>query len=292
MVSDNKTNKPTKTKRQQRRTSTRRKKKNNKILRLLPSKLLWLLIGVIAIIYVITFYRLFVKPYSFRWKALYGDIAYPSGSVRGIDISHYQNDIDWTLLRNAKINDVPIQFVFIKATEGSDMLDENFNLNFFNARENAIIRGAYHYFKPITPAIKQAKFYCKQVQLQPEDLPPVLDVEEKGDYSIPQLQKEVLAWLKYVEKHYGVKPILYTNHKFKVDYLNTPELNSYPYWIAHYYVDKLKYNGEWAFWQHTDVGHVDGIQTKVDINIFNGTRKELLKMCIKDDDGEMDNKGN
>ena len=81
--------------------------------------------------------------------------------------------------------------------------------------------------------------------------------------------------MDYVEKHYSVTPILYTGYKFRTSYLNTPDFDHYPYWIAHYYVDTLEYKGEWAFWQHTDAGRVDGINGDVDINVFNGYQSQF-----------------
>ena len=59
---------------------------------------------------------------------------------------HYQENIDWERLRNASLNSSPVSFVFIKATEGTTLLDDNFNLNFYEAKQNDFIRGAYHFF--------------------------------------------------------------------------------------------------------------------------------------------------
>lgn len=84
-----------------------------------------------------------------------------------------------------------------------------------------------------------------------------------------------------VEAHYGVKPILYTSYKFKKRYLSDSIFNAYPYWIAHYYVDSVRYEGKWHFWQHTDVGTVPGIEEEVDLNVFNGTMEELLELTLK-----------
>ncbi len=264
------------------RKSTRKKKGTRRNpLRRVPSYILWTALSIIVVIYIAFFYKTFVGPYSFRWKALYGNVTYPKGRVRGIDISHYQGDINWDKLRNAQIQGAPVSFVFVKATQGTNIWDENFNQNFYNARKNDIIRGAYHYFSPFTPGKEQAKYYCKMVQLDEKDLPPVLDVEETGNYTTQQLQREVLNWMKVVEKHYGVTPILYTGYKFKTSYLNTPDFDRFPYWIAHYYVDSLEYKGDWAFWQHTDAGKVDGIKGYVDVNIFHGDYQDLMDMTIK-----------
>ena len=271
---------------QKKRKSTRKKKKGARRswFRRVPSYILWAALGLIIVIYITFFYKTFVGPYSFRWKALYGEVTYPQGEVRGIDISHYQGEINWDKLRNAQSQGAPVSCVFIKATQGTNIWDEYFNQNFHNAKKNDIIRGAYHYFSPFTSGKEQAKFYCKMVQLDEKDLPPVLDVEERGNYTTQQLQREVLSWMDVVEKHYGVTPILYTSHKFRTNYLNTPDFDKYPYWIAHYYVDAPRYTGKWAFWQHTDVGKIDGIKGYVDVNLFHGDYQDLLNLTIQPED--------
>ena len=268
------------TKVQKKKGKRKVKKQRRSFFRRTPSYLLWSLIAVVAAIYIFSFYKMFVSPYSFRWKAMYGDEVYPAGTVRGIDISHYQEEIDWDLLRNATLKDAPLMFVFVKATEGTNLLDENFIQNFYHARQSAIMRGAYHYFKPQSSVEQQARFFCRHVILEDEDLPPVLDVEEDGGLSKPQLQKAVLEWLKIVETHYGVKPILYCSYSYRRDILTAKEFDDYPLWIANYYVDKLAYKGSWKFWQHTDYGRISGIKGHVDINLFNGTREQLKNMSI------------
>ena len=233
----------------------------------------------------VAFYYFFIRPYAYRWKPCHGlkeyGVCIPDGyDVHGIDVSHYQENIDWERLRNASLNSSPVSFVFIKATEGTTLLDDNFNLNFYEAKQNDFIRGAYHFFLPDVDAQKQARFFLKQVHLEPGDLPPVLDVEKVGKLTETQLQKAVKTWLDIVEKEYGVKPIIYTGYKFKLHYLNTPAFDEYPYWIAHYYVEKLEYRGKWNFWQHTDCGKVTGIKGNVDCNIFNGSFEDLMKLTI------------
>lgn len=226
-----------------------------------------------------------VSPYHSKWKALYGKEIYPEGySIRGIDVSHHQGRINWEALARSQINEEPISFVFIKATEGGDFLDENFNENFYKSREFGLIRGAYHYFKPNVSAKVQAEYYLRQVFLESGDLPPVLDVEEIGNLSPNELSQAVLEWLKLVEKHYGVRPILYTSYKFKRDYLHSEAFENYPYWIAHYYVSNLTYQGAWKFWQHTDQGRIKGIGQKVDLNVYNGSMYDLRRLCIPEKD--------
>ena len=238
----------------------------------------------IAVLYVWGFYYFFVSPYGFRWKHIFGDVTYPEGyDIHGIDVSHHQGDIDWELLRNrGTIDDCPIRFVFIKATEGASQTDPKFEYNFQQARQYGFSRGAYHFFSTRSSALDQARNFINNVTLEEGDLPPVLDVETRpDDRSTAQFQHDVLEWLRTTEEHYRVKPILYTYYRFKMEYLNDTVFDQYPYWIAHYYVDSVEYQGRWKFWQHTDVGRLPGIKGPVDFNIYNGSFYDLQQMTIR-----------
>ena len=254
-----------------------------RLLRRLPSWSYWLGGAGIVAVYLYFFYYFFVGPFGFRWRALYGDVSYPEGyEIHGIDISHHQGRIDWDELKdNGQIDHCPIRFVMIKATEGATQTDRNFRDNFFQARENGFTRGAYHFYSVHSPAEQQAYHFIKTVDLENGDLPPVLDVEHKPrNQSDEDFKHSVLKWLNIVESHYRVKPIIYTYFKFKTRYLSDPIFDEYPYWIAHYYVDSLEYQGPWKFWQHTDVGRLPGIKGNVDFNIYNGSFYDLRQMTI------------
>ena len=203
-------------------------------------------------------------------------------TVYGIDVSHHQGTIDWELLRNqATIDGQPLSFAFIKATEGSDIVDSRFQQNFSAALQYGIMRGAYHFYRTGTPAKKQAEHFIRQVRLETGDLPPVLDVEVKpADVSIEDFRQGILEWLIRVEQHYKVKPILYTYYSFRQQYMNDSVFNLYPYWIAHYYVDSVRYQGPWAFWQYSDKGLLPGIKENVDLDLFRGSYVELQCLTI------------
>lgn len=276
---------PASAQRKTRPRKTRRKAKGHFRLLHIPS---WSVLAggiLFAVLLVTLFYYFFIDPFSFRWKAIYGEGVYPSGySVHGIDISRYQGIVDWEILRNADIKNVPVSFVFMKGTEGVSIVDDNFNLNFYESRKNGLLRGVYHFYTPDVDGRRQAEFFMKQVHLEPGDLPPVLDVEKAGELTVSQLQREVRKWLDLVEQRYGVKPIIYSGYKFKQKYLSDSVFNQYPFWIAHYYVEKLAYRGKWHFWQYTDCGQVAGIKGPVDCNIFNGTMDELMELVIPEEE--------
>lgn len=244
---------------------------------------LWLGGMLVVVVYIWAFYYFFVGPFGFRWRALYGDAIYPDGyEIRGIDISHYQGKIDWDKLENAMIERSPIRFIVMKATEGSSRIDPSFKENFDQAREYGYIRGAYHFWSNKSSARSQAYFFLNNVPLESGDLPPVLDIEHKPtNKNLEEFQRDILTWLHIVEDRYHVKPIIYTYYKFKMNYLSSAVFDDYPYWIAHYYVDKIEYKGEWKFWQHTDAGKLPGIKGYVDFDIYNGSFYDLKKLTIE-----------
>lgn len=254
----------------------------------LSDKAHYILMGLGALFFIACFYFFFIRPYAYRWKPCYGMKAYgvclPYGyAVHGIDVSHHQGEINWKELKTVQHAQFPVRFVFIKATEGGDFKDMAFEYNFAEADSQKFIRGAYHFYNPNTDPVKQADFFIDNVNLKTGDLPPVLDIEKRPD-NAGKLRSDLLIWLKRIESHYNVKPILYTSYKYKNKYLNDSVFDSYPYWIAHYYVDSVRYEGEWKFWQHTDVGSLPGIKKQVDLNVFNGSMSELLEMTIKEED--------
>ena len=269
-----------------RRTSPVPHRRPNVFIRLLqhmPGWAWWIGGGLVSAAYIYFFYYFFISPFGFRFRALYGDISYPEGyEIHGIDISHHQGEIDWQTLKDeGMIDKFPIRFIMIKATEGATKVDENFIDNFYQAREFGFTRGAYHFYSVHSSAQAQAEFFIKNVKLESGDLPPVLDVEHKPkNQTDEEFKQSIQLWLNMVEFHYGVKPIIYTYYKFKMKYLNDSVFDDYPYWIAHYYVEKVEYKGAWKFWQHTDVGKLPGIKGNVDFNIYNGSFYDLRKMTI------------
>ena len=271
-----------------RRGGSRGRRRSSSFLQRYPRWAWWIGGMAVIVLYVFLFYHFFVGPTGFRWRALYGDAEYPEGyEIHGIDISHYQGKIDWEQLKNAMIKGCPVRFVIIKSTEGSSRLDENFRENFNQARDFGFIRGVYHFWSNKSTAREQAYYFLDQVHLTDGDLPPVLDIEHKpADKSVENFQRDVLTWLHIVEDKYHVKPIIYTYYKFKEQYLSAPVFEDYPYWIAHYYVDKVQYKGKWKFWQHTDVGKLPGIKGYVDFNIYNGSYYELKQLCIGSNNNE------
>jgi lysozyme len=95
----------------------------------------------------------------------------------------------------------------------------------------------------------------------------VLDIETIHRGCTKKLLNErALKWLKTVEAHYGVRPVVYASATFAKDNLCDEIRNDYEIWVAHYGKDRPSYEG-WTWWQFTDKGVVHGVPGFVDINV-------------------------
>jgi len=192
--------------------------------------------------------------------------------ILGIDVSHFQGDIDWK-----KIKDAQIGFVYDKATQGTKFKDPDYIQNKEGAISVGLTHGSYHFYTLNDDGKSQADHFLSVIDFDPGDMPPVLDLEQggiKGNVDVNKFQQEVLTWLREVENQLGVKPIIYTNHPFGDQYLDHPEFSNYELWIAHYGVDKpqvpkvWKEKG-WLIWQRSDKGKVEGVIGEVDHDLYN-----------------------
>lgn len=196
--------------------------------------------------------------------------------VHGIDVSHHQKKILWDSVATTHIN-----FAYVKASEGITWQDSLFQTNWQELHRIGLHSGAYHFFRPDYDGKEQAENYLQQVQLQPGDLAPVLDVEVIDHASKVTLLKEMYAWLYWVELRTGIKPVIYTNQKFYNKYLSG-YFTDYPLWIARYHTKTpLLVDGrEWNFWQYGNRGRIKGIEGDVDFNVFSGDLVDFESFLI------------
>ncbi|MEI9908787.1 MAG: GH25 family lysozyme [Bacteroidota bacterium] len=209
-------------------------------------------------------------------------IAIPSDySIHGIDVSKYQDIIAWEEVKAMRVDNIQVGFAFMKATEGIGNRDPQFHRNWKKAKANNIVRGAYHFFVASKDGKMQAQNFIKRVEIEPGDLPPVLDVEQRNGVSTAQLKKEVMKWLETAENYYKVTPIIYTNVDFYKQYLGS-DFDKYPLWVAHYYEEQQpRIQRNWIFWQHNDQGTVNGIIHKVDFNVFKGDSLAFKNILVR-----------
>ncbi|RBN50285.1 glycoside hydrolase family 25 protein [Flavobacterium psychrolimnae] len=202
------------------------------------------------------------------------------GKSIGIDVSEYQGKISWSYVDTLE-QKYPLHYVFIRATVGKDRKDRKFERNWLGAKENKMIRGAYHYYRPNENSLEQAELFIKTVTLEKGDLPPVLDIEKlPKNQSVANLKLGLKRWLKAIESHYGVKPIIYTGERYYDDFLKE-EFGDYLFWIANYNFYREEIGEDWLFWQFTEKAAVPGIKGKVDVNIYNGDLQQLQFITVE-----------
>lgn len=227
-------------------------------------------------------------------------LLYTEDRVYGIDIARYQHmnrrrrpaNIAWKYLRITSLGnysrkrikeekvDYPISFVYVKCTEGVTVLNQYYKADDQQIRNLGLHTGAYHFFQG-TPAKEQLDWFLKHVHYEKGDLPPVLDIEPTNAQikqkwgSDEKMFSEALIWLKGVEKALGVKPLLYVNQGFINNHLSKAdeELQTYDLWVARY--GEFKPYARMVCWQLSPDGKVSGIQSDVDINVFNGSKDKF-----------------
>ena len=251
----------------------------------MPDWLHWLITIVLMLIVSTGAYFLFLRPYFYRLRPCQGAREYgvclPSGYLYyGIDVSHHQGRIDWERVARSSVeNGYPIKFAIMKATESNTFTDPDYTDNIANARKAGFVCGVYHFYDPWTSPQKQAQHYINTVKLQKGDFVPVVDVERAGKSA--DLRRDLLVYLKVIESHYGVKPIIYASAKFRKRHFNSAELDAYPFWVAHYYVVRPGTDKRWQIWQFTDHASVTGISGYTDFNVFRGTEADFQSLRIK-----------
>ena len=181
--------------------------------------------------------------------------------IRGIDVAHWEPEIDWMKLRAQEI-----RFAFIKATQAADYVDNKFLSHWTGAKQAGILRGAYHFIDPRVDGRLQAENFLRTVKLEPGDLPPVLDLEDlpatptvipkaaagrksgkdvntgsrpgKGPATVTRAANSQMiacaeVWLRLVEQETGRKPIIYSGPAF-LNSRMTDAKGAIPAWASKY----------------------------------------------------------
>jgi lysozyme len=196
--------------------------------------------------------------------------------IRGIDVSHHQGNIHWPSAKAAGI-----RFAFIKATEGEDYKDPNFESNWTNSASAGLIRGAYHFFTLDTAGDRQALNFINIVPPEPLALPPAIDLEFSG-YNLkrrprPQeFARELSKFFDTVYAHYRKRPVIYTSYEFKHRYLQSLPIERL--WIRDVLTRPRLDRSDWLFWQFSARARIPGLSNPVDLNVFNGSSEQLTAL--------------
>ena len=189
----------------------------------------------------------------------------------GIDVSRWQEDIDFE-----KVKDAGCEFVIMRIAINSDTdkdisTDTYFNKNIKNAKKAGLKVGVYVYTTAINDKIAKshAKYVIKELNKTKLDFPIAFDWEnwskfDKYNISMYNLTSAYLAFDKEIKKH-GYTSMLYSS-KYYLENIWMYN-DEYPVWLAHY-IDETGYKGNYIMWQMTNIGEIDGIEGDVDIDIY------------------------
>ena len=187
--------------------------------------------------------------------------------VHGIDLSHYQGQVFWEHVgQNMKM-----AYVYLKATEGGDRIDDRYERNIQLAHRYGIKVGSYHFFRPKSPAAEQLRNFRMQCRPAEQDLIPMIDIETTGGLSSSEFCDSLIKFLGMVEKEYRQPPLLYTFRNFYNWHLQG-KVNDYKLMIAMYQPEEpvLEDRRDITMWQYTSKGQIMGIKGYVDKSRFMG----------------------
>jgi lysozyme len=186
----------------------------------------------------------------------------------GIDVSYYQGEISWPRVKRAGVG-----FAFIRAADGTDIIDPMFEANWGAAGNAGVPRGAYQYFRADQSPTDQADVLIAQLRTHGiGELPPVIDVEDTAGLPLQTVAENARAWIERVRTQLKVEPIVYTNPGMWMT-RGAPEIASQTLWVAHYTTTCPAIPSpwtKWKIWQYTDNGRVDGIDGVVDLDVVDG----------------------
>lgn len=210
--------------------------------------------------------------YFYRPTIIIDETRYP---VKGIDVSKHNGKIDFmTIARN------DFQFVVIKATEGYDHTDPNFDTYYRQAREAGLDIGAYHFFMMNKNGKRQAEHFMKHLRGKEFNLPLVIDVEDWKNAkrinadSVASRLRDMITTIE--TKGYNV--MVYTNGDGYRKYIK--ERIDIPVWICSFRQPE-NLDLKWTMHQYSHWGRIPGHINDFDLNIFNGTQNEYKQWVLK-----------
>lgn len=184
-------------------------------------------------------------------------------SYKGIDVSKWQGNIDWT-----KVKESGIQFAMLRSSFGTNGKDSYFEKNYKNAKAVGMPLGAYHYSyaKTVAEAIKEAEFCISVLKGKTFDYPIAYDLEEK---SVAALGKGTVsaiadAFCSRLEKE-GYYVVIYSSLHWFNTYFTETIFKKYDIWLAQW-ASKITFGRPVGLWQYTSKGSVPGISGNVDMN--------------------------
>ena len=155
-----------------------------------------------------------------------------AGSIKGIDVSQYQGNMDWSAVKNQGIS-----FTFIRIGHGNHKIDPYFKQNITNANAVGIHTGVYFYStaKSVEESKADAQWVIQQVQGYNVSYPIAIDMEDNSQTSLGKqtLTDMTRAFCDEISSA-GYTPIVYCNENWAKNFIDFGQLSGYYKWIARY----------------------------------------------------------
>ena len=160
----------------------------------------------------------------------------PSSSniYKGIDVSSWQGNIDFSRVRNAGI-----EIVYIKSSEGTNYIDPYFERNYQNAKSNGLKVGFYHYVnaRNTEQARNEANFFARVISGKQPDCKLAMDFESFGNLSTSEINEISKVFLETLQNATNKEVLIYSN-SYSARTIFSSELAIYPLWVANYGVSE------------------------------------------------------
>ena len=202
------------------------------------------------------------------------DLEFAGGSGKlGIDVSRWNETIDWKKVKEDGIEFAIIRCGYRGASGGALVLDSMYEKNIRGAIEAGIPVGVYFFTQATSEveAVEEASMVIRLIEDYDVDYPVFLDSESAGGrgradgLDADERMKYHKAFLETISSA-GYETGIYASKNWLNDELNMTQLSQYKTWLAEY-ADVPSYDGYFDMWQYTSKGTVDGIETRVDLDI-------------------------
>lgn len=195
-------------------------------------------------------------------------------AVTGVDVSAYQQDIDWKAVAESGVEFAIIRVGYRGYTTGELVADEYGRKNLMEAKAAGLKIGAYFFSQAVSEeeAREEAAFALEQVEGMLLDMPLAFDWEYISDtartagVTAKTLTACTLAFCEEVEAA-GLESMIYFNQSQALERLYLEQLQDYPWWLA-LYDPTMMFPYRVQLWQYTSTGRVPGIEGNVDINLL------------------------
>ena len=190
----------------------------------------------------------------------------------GVDVSSWQYDIAWPLVKAAGIDFAMIRLAWRGSTEGGMDEDSYARINYQGAKDAGLKVGGYFFSQATNAeeAVEEAEFILKMAEDMEFDLPIVFDWEQTGGRTAEMDPRTLTdcakAFCQTIEEG-GLEAMVYFNVYFACNEIYLEELTDYQFWLA-MYNSRMDFPYKIDMWQHTDHGSVPGIEGPVDLNIY------------------------